>query len=347
MKILKRIFTDGLSGMTTGWFCTFVAGTILQQIGSWIGGSAGGLLQTSGLVLKVFAGAAIGAGVSYKLGESAVITSAAAAAGMIGAYSTQIIDGSVIIDGMVCLNGPGQPLTAFVAAYVGIEIGRLVMGKVKSIRILAPFLTIIAGGGAGLIVSPYIEIFIGKIGDIIRWGTTQSPLIMGAVVAAVMGIACTLPINPIAFGAVLNLSGIAAGAAAAGCSAQMIGFAAAGLRENGIGGFLAQGIGTSMLQLPNIIRKPWIWIPSILSSAVLGAVSAAVLKMTNDAQGAVMGTSGLSGVISAYHAMGADAGAAVLVFVMYVAAPAVLTYFTAEAMRRAGVIKTGDMRLDI
>src|SRR5699024_8417973 len=107
MKILKRIFTDGLSGMTTGWFCTFVIGTILQQIGSWIGGSAGGLLQTSGLVLKVFAGAAIGAGVSYKLGESAVITSAAAAAGMIGAYSTQIVDGFVITDGMIRLNGPG------------------------------------------------------------------------------------------------------------------------------------------------------------------------------------------------------------------------------------------------
>lgn len=347
MKIVRRIFVDGLSGMTTGWFCTFVIGTILQQIGNWIGGDIGGMLQTGAAALKVFAGAAIGAGMAYKLGESALTASAAAAAGMIGAYSTQILDGSILTDGKIVLDGPGQPLTAFAAAYIGIEIGRIIAGQIRPARFLAPFLTIIIGGGAGILISPYIEGLIGEIGKMIQWGTQQEPWLMGIVVAVLMGIVCTLPVNPAAFASMLNLSGIAAGAAAIGCSAQMVGFAAAGLRENGIGGFLAQGIGTSMLQLPNILRRPWIWIPSIVSSGILGAVSTVLLKMPNSSLGAVMGTMGLSGAVSGYHMMEAGVGSAVLIFIMYAAAPAVLTYFIAEAMRRAGIIKNGDMKLDI
>ena len=347
MKIVRRIFVDGLSGMTTGWFCTFVIGTILQQIGNWIGGDAGGMLQTGAAALKVFAGAAIGAGMAYKLGESALTASAAAAAGMIGAYSTQILDGSILTDGKIVLDGPGQPLTAFAAAYIGIEIGRIIAGQIRPARFLAPFLTIIIGGGAGILISPYIEGLIEEIGKMIQWGTQQEPWLMGIVVAVLMGIVCTLPVNPAAVASMLNLSGIAAGAAAIGCSAQMVGFAAAGLRENGIGGFLAQGIGTSMLQLPNILRRPWIWIPSIVSSGILGAVSTVLLKMPNSSLGAVMGTMGLSGAVSGYHMMEEGVGSAVLIFIMYAAAPAVLTYFIAEAMRRAGIIKNGDMKLDI
>lgn len=347
MKIVRRIFVDGLSGMTIGWFCTFVIGTILQQIGNWIGGDAGGMLQTGAAALKVFAGAAIGAGMAYKLGESALTASAAAAAGMIGAYSTQILDGSILTDGKIVLDGPGQPLTAFAAAYIGIEIGRIIAGQIRPARFLAPFLTIIIGGGAGILISPYIEGLIGEIGKMIQWGTQQEPWLMGIVVAVLMGIVCTLPVNPAAVASMLNFSGIAAGAAAIGCSAQMVGFAAAGLRENGIGGFLAQGIGTSMLQLPNILRRPWIWIPSIVSSGILGAVSTVLLKMPNNSLGAVMGTMGLSGAVSGYHMMEEGVGSAVLIFIMYAAAPAVLTYFIAEAMRRAGIIKNGDMKLDI
>lgn len=347
MKILRRIFVDGLSGMTAGWFCTFVIGTILQQTANWAGGSFGGILQVCAVALKVFAGAAIGAGIAYKLGESMLTASAGAAAGMIGAYSTQILNGSIVKDGKILLDGPGQPLTAFAAAYIGIEIGRIVSGQMKSAKFLAPFLTIIVGGGAGILISPYIEGLIGKIGKMIQWGTQQEPWLMGIVVAVLMGIVCTLPINPVSFASMLHLTGIAAGAAAVGCSAQMVGFAAAALRENGVGGFLAQGIGTSMLQLTNILRRPWIWIPSIVSSAILGAVSAVLLKLPNSSLGAVMGTTGLSGAISAYDMMEAGTGSAVLILIMYVAAPAILTYFIAEAMRRAGIIKNGDMKLDI
>lgn len=348
MNMIKRIFKDGLNGMAVGWFCTFVFGTILTQIGNLIGGTTGALFGTAAAVLKVFAGAGIGAGIASKLGESVLISVSAAAAGMIGAYGTEVLNGSLINGEGILLEGPGQPLAAFAASYVGIELGRLLIGRTKLAVCLAPVVTILVGGAVGIFVSPYIEALMGEIAEIVRWGTRQSPLIMGAVVSVMAGIGCSLPIDPIAFGSSLSLSGVAAGAAAIGCSTQMIGFAAASFRENGIGGFLAQGIGTSMLQIPNIIRKPWIWLPTILSSAILGAVSATIFDLTNNSIGAVMGTTGLYAPMCALKTMGADGGTVILlIFFMYIAAPAVLTYLIAEGMRRIGIIKSGDMKLDI
>lgn len=348
MNMIKRIFKDGLNGMAVGWFCTFVFGTILTQIGNLIGGTTGALFGTAAAVLKVFAGAGIGAGIASKLGESVLISVSAAAAGMIGAYGTEVLNGSLINGEGILLEGPGQPLAAFAASYVGIELGRLLIGRTKLAVCLAPVVTILVGGAVGIFVSPYIEALMGEIAEIVRWGTRQSPLIMGAVMSVTAGIGCSLPIDPIAFGSSLSLSGVAAGAAAIGCSTQMIGFAAASFRENGIGGFLVQGIGTSMLQIPNIIRKPWIWLPTILSSAILGAVSATIFDLTNNSIGAVMGTTGLYAPMCALKTMGADGGTVILlIFFMYIAAPAVLTYLIAEGMRRIGIIKSGDMKLDI
>lgn len=348
MNIIKRIFRDGLNGMTAGWFCTFVFGMILMQVGDLIGGNIGVLFGRVAAVLKVFAGAGIGAGIASKLGESVLISISAAAAGMIGAYGTEILNGSLINGEGILLEGPGQPLAAFAAAYVGIELGRLLIGKTKLAVCLAPVVTILAGGAVGIFVSPYVEVLMGKLVEMIHWGAGQSPMIMGAVVSAAAGIGCTLPIDPIAFASDLSLSGAAAGAAAIGCSTQMIGFAAASFRENGMEGFFAQGIGTSMLQIPNIIRKPWIWLPTILSSAILGAVSAAIFGLTNNSLGAVMGTTGLYAPMCALKTMGTGEGAVVLLtFFMYIAAPAVLAYLIAEGMRRIGIIKNGDMKLEI
>lgn len=192
---------------------------------------------------------------------------------------------------------------------------------------------------------------MARLGDLIRWGTEQQPFLMGIVVSVLMGMALTLPISSAALGVILNLSGIAAGAAAVGCSAQMIGFAVASFRENRIGGLIAQGIGTSMLQVPNIVRKPLIWIPPILTSAVLGPVSTIVLKMTNNAIGSGMGTAGLVGQIMGYKTMVAGgvspAATAVMIIGMHIIAPALLTYFISEGMRRMGIIKQGDMKLNM
>ena len=351
MKILKRIFIDGLSGMAIGLFATLIIGTILEQAGTIIGGDIGNMIVMVASIAKVLTGAGIGIGVASKLGESTLVCASAASAGMIGAFASGLLNGSVSSSGKILLSGPGEPLGAFVAAYIGIEIGRIFIGRTKLDIILTPLTTIVCGGIVGLTVGPYISDLMKQIGEMIRWGTEQQPFLMGIVVSVLMGMALTLPISSAALGIILNLSGIAAGAATIGCCAQMIGFATASLRENGIGGLLAQGIGTSMLQVPNIVRKPLIWLPPIITSAILGPISTVVLKMTNNAIGSGMGTAGFVGPMMTYKTMTTGGTSAVtvivMILVMQIIAPAFLTYFISEAMRRAGLIKDGDMKLDI
>lgn len=350
MKILKRIFIDGLSGMAIGLFATLIIGTILEQIGTFVGGDIGHMIVMAASIAKVLTGAGIGIGVACKLGEETLVCASAASAGMIGAFATGLLDGSVITNGKITLSGPGEPLGAFVAAYIGIELGRIFVGRTKLDIILTPFITILGGGVVGLTVGPYISDLMKQIGEMIRWGTEQQPFLMGIIVSVLMGMALTLPISSAALGVILNLSGIAAGAATVGCCAQMIGFATASFRENGIGGLLAQGIGTSMLQVPNIVRKPLIWLPTIITSAILGPISTVVLKMTNNAIGSGMGTAGLVGPIMAYKTMITNTSPTItilMILVMLIIAPAFFTYFISEAMRRKGLIKDGDMKLEI
>ena len=339
MKILKRIFIDGLSGMAIGLFATLIIGTILEQAGTIIGGDIGNMIVMVASIAKVLTGAGIGIGVASKLGESTLVCASAASAGMIGAFASGLLKGSVSSSGKILLSGPGEPLGAFVAAYIGIEIGRIFIGRTKLDIILTPLTTIVCGGIVGLTVGPYISDLMKQIGEMIRWGTEQQPFLMGIVVSVLMGMALTLPISSAALGIILNLSGIAAGAATIGCCAQMIGFATASLRENGIGGLLAQGI------------KPLIWLPPIITSAILGPISTVVLKMTNNAIGSGMGTAGFVGPMMTYKTMTTGGTSAVtvivMILVMQIIAPAFLTYFISEAMRRAGLIKDGDMKLDI
>ena len=276
-------------------------------------------------IAKVLTGAGIGIGVACKLGEETLVCASAVSAGMIGAFATGLLDGSVITNGKITLSGPGEPLGAFVAAYIGIELGRIFVGRTKLDIILTPFITILGGGVVGLTVGPYISDLMKQIGEMIRWGTEQQPFLMGIIVSVLMGMALTLPISSAALGVILNLSGIAAGAATVGCCAQMIGFATASFRENGIGGLLAQGIGTSMLQVPNIVRKPLIWLPTIITSAILGPISTVVLKMTNNAIGSGMGTAGLVGPIMAYKTMITNTSPTItilMILVMLIIAPA-------------------------
>ena len=207
-----------------------------------------------------------------------------------------------------------------------------------------------AGSVAGLLAGPPISKFMTKIGEMINWGTEQQPMVMGIVVSVLMGMALTLPISSAALGVILNLNGLAAGAATIGCCCNMVGFAVASFRENKIGGLLAQGIGTSMLQIPNIVRNPLIWIPAILSSALLGPIGTVVLKMTNNATGSGMGTAGLVGQIMTWQTMaGAEPATIVLIkiFVIQIILPAIITAAISEFMRKKKWIKPGDMKLEL
>lgn len=350
-KFLNRLFIDGLSGMAYGLFATLIIGTILQQIGNAVPGNIGVCIFNIGKIAASLMGAGIGCGVAAKFGEKPLVTLSAAVAGMVGAFASKLLAGAMVSGAVVSYAGPGEPMGAFVAAYVGIELGRLVAGKTKLDIILTPIVTIGTGSVAGLLAGPYISQFMTWLGSLINWGTEQQPILMGIVVSVLMGIFLTLPISSAAIGVALGLSGIAAGAAVAGCCANMVGFAVASYRENGFGGLVAQGIGTSMLQMPNIVKKPLIWLPAIIASAITGPVSSAVLGMVNNSTGAGMGTAGLVGQIMGYQAM-TQAGVSPTVALLEIVAvhfilPAVIALCVSEGMRKLGMIKSGDMKLSV
>ncbi len=350
-KILNHIFIDGLSGMAQGLFATLIIGTIIQQIGNLIGGNIGEMIFLIGKMAAALTGAGIGVGVAHRYKESSLVVLSAATAGMVGGFASQILSGSVLTeDAAMLLSGPGEPLGAFVAAFAGIEIGHLVSGKTKVDILVTPLISILAGSTVGLVVGPPISAFMTWLGSLINWGTEQQPLLMGIIVSVLMGMILTLPISSAALGVILNLSGIAAGAAVIGCCCNMVGFAVASYRENKIGGLLAQGIGTSMLQVPNILRKPVIWLPAILSSAILGPVGTMVVNMQCNATGSGMGSAGFVGQIMTWQTMTAyEDPTTVLIKILLVQfiLPAALSLFFSEWMRKKGWIKYGDMKLDM
>lgn len=349
-NFLGHIFIDGLSGMANGLFATLIIGTIIQQIGLLVGGTVGTLIYAVGKVAASATCAGIGVGVACRYGESALVVLSAATCGMVGGYASRILSGTLIVDGAVWLVGPGEPLGAFIAAYIGIEVGHLIAGRTKIDIIITPLLTIGAGSVVGLFIGPPISRFMTWLGSLINWGTQQQPLLMGIIVSVLMGMILTLPISSAALGVILNLSGLAAGAATVGCCCNMVGFAVASYRENKVGGLIAQGIGTSMLQVPNIMRRPLIWLPAILSSAVLGPASTMLFKMTNNATGSGMGSAGFVGQIMTYQTMAQYEDPAVVmikIIVIHFFLPGLLTLVISEFMRKHGLIHQGDMRLDI
>ncbi len=342
-KYLNRLFIDGLSGMALGLFATLIIGTIFCQIGSLISGSIiGDAFTAMGNAAKMITGAGIGVGVASKLKAAPLTTVSAAVAGLIGAFPNIALT-------EIKAGAPGEPLGAFIAAYIAVEIGALIAGKTKVDIILVPFTCILSGSVAGLLVGPYISYAMKWIGNLVNINVDNNPIIGGIVVSVVMGILLTLPISSAAIGISMGITGLAAGAATIGCCCNMVGFAVISYRDNKIGGLVAQGVGTSMLQIPNIVKKPIIWLPAIISSAILGPVSSAVLKMVSNPVGSGMGSAGLVGQFMAYDSMVAAGFSPVVtlleILIMHFVAPALLTLAIAEIMRKLGWIKNGDMSL--
>ena len=349
--VLSEIFIEGLGGMASGLFATLIIGTIIQQIGNLIPGVAGTYVYMMGKIAAAVTGAGIGCGAAIKLKSSPLVVLSAATTGMVGAFASKIMAGTVLVEGTIVLAGPGEPLGAFIAAMVGIYVGRLVSGRTKVDILVTPFACIVSGSAVGLVLGPPISAFMTWLGSLINWGTVQAPFLMGIVVSVLMGMILTLPISSAALGIILGLDGIAAGAATIGCCANMVGFAVASYRENKVNGLLAQGLGASMLQIGNIVKKPLIWLPAILTSAILGPVSTMLVHMTNNATGSGMGTAGLVGQINTYQTMVAEGTAPMVVLleiaVMHFILPAVLSFGISEIMRRRGWIREGDMKLSV
>ncbi len=341
-KIFTRIFIDGLSGMASGLFATLIIGTIIGQIGALIGGTVGEYIEIIASIAKTITGAGIGVGVAAKLSASPLVTVSAAVVGMIGAFPNVE---------KFAVGAAGEPLGAFVAAYIATEIGGLISGKTKVDIILTPLVTILSGSVVGFLIAPPISQMMTFIGTVVNQNVEANPIVGGIIVSVVMGMCLTLPISSAAIGVSLGLSGLAAGAAVVGCCCNMVGFAVASFRDNKWAGLIAQGVGTSMIQVPNIVRRPLIWLPAILSSAILGPIAAAVFKITSSSLGAGMGTGGLVGPIETYFSM-VDGGtdptiSLVLVVLMLIALPAILSFGISEGLRKINLIKKGDMKLTV
>lgn len=346
---LSLFFIDAMTGMAHGLFASLIIGTIMVQVGGFIPGIIGRGLVLIGSVASVLTGAGIGIGVAHRLKASTFVVVGTGLAGMIGAHAAKILSGG-IVDGLsMQLKGPGEPLGAFIASFVAVEFGLLVSGKTPVDILVTPFVTVTSGAIVGLAIGPGISELMTALGSIINWGTERQPFLMGIIVSVLMGMILTLPISSAALGIVLGLSGLAAGAATVGCSAQMVGFAVASYRENKVSGLISQGIGTSMLQVPNIMRHPLIWIPPTLASAILGPIATMVFKMESNAAGSGMGTSGLVGQIMTWNVMGPTTSWPVLlgmILLLHFIAPAALSLLFSEIMRKKGWIKAGDMLLE-
>lgn len=329
-KYLNKYFVKGMSAMALGLFSSLIINLIISQIAKIPG------LEFLNPIAEVFGasspvvGAAIGVAVAWGMGAKPLVMFSCAAAGACG-YAF------------------GGPVGAFVAAIIGSEIGMLVAGKTPVDIIVTPIVTILSGGLVGLLIGPYISNFMTSLGGLINYATELSPLPMGIIVAVIVGMALTAPISSAALCIMLDLSGLAAGAACAGCCAQMIGFAVASIKDNGAGSFFSVGLGTSMLQFSNILKRPQIWIAPTVASAIVGPLSTCVFKMTNTAVGAGMGTSGLVGQFGAVSAMeGAFSTGAIFadMAIVHFVLPAVIVLAVNLILYKIKWVRPGDMLLE-
>ncbi|HXK74968.1 MAG TPA: PTS sugar transporter subunit IIC [Bacteroidaceae bacterium] len=275
-------FIRTLSSMTYGLFASLIIGSILNIIGIKLGIPF--LSETIWPAAKALTGPAIAAAIAYGLNAPTLVVLSTLIPGAIGGHL-------------------GGPVGAYLAAIAGTELGRLVSQRTKIDILITPTVTIIGGSLAGYFAGPYIQNMMVGFGHIIESATTLQPFWMSIVVAVLMGMALTLPISSAAIGIMLSLSGLAAGAATIGCSAQMIGFAVMGITVNGLGGFLSQSLGTSMLQMPNIMKNWRIWIPPTLASAISAPIATIYFHLENTPIGSGMGTSGLVGQFGTLEAM--------------------------------------------
>ena len=344
----KRYAIDALGAMAQGLFASLLIGTILNTLGTQLGIPA---LSTCGGYASSMSGAAMAIAIGYALQAPPLVLFSLATVG----HAANALGSTTLSGG----KGAGGPLAVLFIAVVAAEFGKAVSKETRVDILVTPLVTILTGVGLSALIAPAIGTAASSIGSIIMWATDLQPFLMGIVVSVIIGMALTLPISSAAICAALGLTGLAGGAAVAGCCAQMIGFAVMSFKENKWGGLVSQGIGTSMLQMGNIVRNPWIWLPPTAASAVTGPIATCLFRLQmNDPASAVasgMGTCGLVGQIGVYAgwvadvASGAKAGITGtdwlgLILVSFVL-PAVLTPLFAIPLRRAGKIKDGDMKL--
>lgn len=323
----KTYFIDAMGAMAYGLFASLLVGTILNTIGQEF--NIEFLSKTLWPIVQAATGPAIAVSIAYSLNAPDLVLFSSAVVGVAG-YQL------------------GGPIGVFISTIFAVEFGKLISKETKIDIVLTPVITVLVGAIIATFIGPYIQAMMVAIGNAIMAATKQQPLIMGIIVSVAMGMILTLPISSAAICIMLGLSGLAGGAATVGCCANMIGFAVISYKDNGFEGLLAQGIGTSMLQMPNIIRKPVIWLPSIIASAILGPISTIIFKMENTPLGSGMGTCGFVGQIGTLNAMESISKGTVLLnmALLHFILPAIISYVVYLILKNKGIIKDGDMKLN-
>ena len=340
----KRIFIDGLGGMAYGLFASLLIGTIISTVGTYLfdlrftlWGNEYSLFADANGFAKVVQGAAMAAAIGYAMKAPAFVLYSLLTVG----YAANALGGS------------GGPLSVFFVSIVSIFFGKLVSKRTPVDLIVTPAVTILTGVLAAMLIAPPIGEIGTVIGNFIMWATEMRPFVMGLLVSAVMGAVLTLPISSAAICAAFGLTGLAGGACVAGCCAHMVGFAVASWRENRFQGLAAQGLGTSMLQVPNLMRKPVLWLPAVAASLVGGPLATCVfhLEQNGFAIASGMGTCGLVGpigvIVGWVNGDGATAWDIVGLILVAIVVPALVSWAVSELMRRRGLIKPGDYQLEL
>ena len=323
----KRYFIDAMGAMAYGLFATLLVGTILKTIGEELNVSF--LTDIVWPVANQATGPAIALAIAYSLRAPQLVLFSSAVIG-IAAYQL------------------GGPLGVFISTIVAVEVGKMVAGETRIDIVITPIITVLVGVILAQIIGPSVQQMMKWIGEIIMLSTDSNPLIMGIVIAVIVGMVLTLPISSAALCLMLELNGLAAGAATIGCCAQMIGFATISFKDNGLKGVLAQGLGTSMLQVPNIYKNWKIWIPPTLASAIIGPIAIIYFNMENTALESGMGSCGLVGQIGTFNAMKSKYDTSYIltsILILQIIAPAIISYLVYIFMKKKNWIKDGDMKL--
>lgn len=319
----QRYGIDTLNGMAMGLFGSLIIGLILKNFGTWLQLS---LLITVGTHAQSAVGGAIGVGVAFGLKAPPLVLFASVATGLAGFEL-------------------GGVVGALLASMVGAECGKLLHKTTPIDIIITPAVTLMMGVATAHVFAPVIAQLMASLGELITGAMAFSPIVMSVVLAVLMGMLLTLPISSAAIAISLGLSGLSAGASTVGCACQMVGFAVMAYRDNGVSALVSHGLGTSMLQMPNVLKNPKIWIPPTLSGAILAPMATMVFGMTNVPFGAGMGTSGFVGQMGTLEAMGVSGRSVGLIVLFHFVLPAVLTLMIAKVMYLKGWIRQGDLKL--
>lgn len=335
----KKYFVDAMSSLALGLFASLLIGTILGTLADYIKWESLALMAD---FANKATGVVLGISVAYSLKAPPLVLFSAGAVGLCG----NDLATAFVLDGAEKMIKAG-PAGAFLCALVAVELGKLVSKETKVDILVTPIVTIASGVLFAQLICPGVAFVVYHLGNFINHSTMVAPFFMGIILSVVVGIVLTLPISSAALCAMLGISGLAGGAATAGCCAQMVGFAVISFRENRVSGLVAQGLGTSMLQMGNIVKKPQIWIAPTLAAAVTGPIATCIFKLECTGVSAGMGTCGLVGPIGILKDMQFSADAWLGTLIVCIVLPAVLSFVFNEIMRKMGWIKTGDMQLDL